>query len=369
MKAPRKIYTWTSILLFVCCSLIFLSCEKEELGEAMENRKTLFMFLPWSTDLTGYFYTNIADMEACVSRRGLEHERILVFMSTSSTEATMFEIIHPKGKCDRKTLKRYGTSGFTTVEGITGILNDVQEFAPAPVYAMIIGSHGMGWLPVDGTQADSLFRMKKHWEYQEQPLTRYFGGLTREFQTDVGTLARGIVGAGVKMEYILFDDCYMSSVEVAYELKEATRFLIASTSEMMAYGMPYATVGEFLLGNPDYGSLCEGFHDFYSTYEMMPCGTLAVTDCSELDNMAAIMKSINDRYVFDDSLQGELQGLDGYTPVIFYDFADYILTLCSDPVLTARFREQLERLVPYKPHTSKFYSRAKGTFPYVLFRG
>ena len=330
MKAPRKIYTWTSILLFVCCSLIFLSCEKEELGEAMENRKTLFMFLPWSTDLTGYFYTNIADMEACVSRRGLEHERILVFMSTSSTEATMFEIIHSKGKCDRKTLKRYGTSGFTTVEGITGILNDVQEFAPAPVYAMIIGSHGMGWLPVDGTQADSLFRMKKHWEYQEQPLTRYFGGLTREFQTDVGTLARGIVGAGVKMEYILFDDCYMSSVEVAYELKEATRFLIASTSEMMAYGMPYATVGEFLLGNPDYGSLCEGF---------------------------------------DDSLQGELQGLDGYTPVIFYDFADYVLTLCSDPVLTARFREQLERLVPYKTHTGKFYSRTKGPLPIHTFSG
>lgn len=225
-------------------------------------------------------------------------------------------------------------------------MNDVQEFAPAPVYAMIIGSHGMGWLPVDGTQAHSLFRMKKHWEYQEQPLTRYFGGLTREFQTDVGTLARGIVGAGVKMEYILFDDCYMSSVEVAYELKEATRFLIASTSEMMAYGMPYATVGEFLLGNPDYGSLCEGFHDFYSTYEMMPCGTLAVTDCSELDNMAAIMKSINDRYVFD----------------------DYVLTLCSDPILTARFREQLERLVPYKTHTGKFYSRARGPSHYILSR-
>lgn len=49
----------------------------------------------------------------------------------------------------------------------------------------------------------------------------------------------------------------------------------------------------------------------------MPCGTLAVTDCSELDNMATIMKSINERYVFDDSLQGELQELDGYTPVIF----------------------------------------------------
>ncbi len=217
-------------------------------------------------------------MEACVSKKGLEHERIIVFMSTSTTEATMFEIIYSKGKCERKTLKKYGNPRFTTVEGITGILNDVQEFAPAPVYAMIIGSHGMGWLPADGTQARSLFRMKKYWEYQKQPMTRYFGGLTREFQTDVSTLARVITGAGIKMEYILFDDCYMSSVEVAYELKEATRFLIASTSEMMAYGMPYATVGEFLLGSPDYGSLCEGFYDFYSTYEIMPCGTLAVTD-------------------------------------------------------------------------------------------
>lgn len=81
--------------------------------------------------------------------------------------------------------------------------------------------------------------------------------------------------------------------------------------------MLYATVGEFLLGNPDYGSLCEGFHDFYSTYEMMPCGTLAVTDCSELDNMAAIMKSINDEYVFDDSLQGGPQRVVGYLPSSF----------------------------------------------------
>lgn len=84
--------------------------------------------------------------------------------------------------------------------------------------------------------------------------------------------------------------------------------------------------------------------------------------------MAAIMKSINDRYVFDDSLQGELQGLDGYTPVIFYDFADYVLTLCSDPVLTARFREQLERLVPYKPIRVNFIPGPKGPFPYILSR-
>lgn len=70
------------------------------------------------------------------------------------------------------------------------------------------------------------------------------------------------------MEYILFDDCYMSSIEVAYELKDVTKYLIGSTSEMMAYGMPYAAIGEYLLGNPDYQSDVKNFTILF-TYEIM----------------------------------------------------------------------------------------------------
>ena len=177
-------------------------------------------------------------------------------------------------------------------------------------------------------------------------MTRYFGGLTAEYQTDIKSLASGIANAGMKMEYILFDDCYMSSIEVAYELKDVTKYLIGSTSEMMAYGMPYAAIGEYLLGNPDYQSGCEEFYNFYSTYEIMPCGTLAVTDCSELENMAAIIKSINSKY-----------------------FADYITSLCNDPILLNQFREQLNHLVPYKTHTKNFYTMAKGIIPINTFSG
>ena len=159
------------------------------------------------------------------------------------------------------------------------------------------------------------------------------------------------------------------SIEVAYELKDVTKYLIGSTSEMMAYGMPYAAIGEYLLGNPDYQSGCEEFYNFYSTYEIMPCGTLAVTDCSELENMAAIIKSINSKYSFDKSLRGTIQRLDGYTPVIFYDFADYITSLCNDPILLNQFREQLNHLVPYKTHTKNFYTMAKGIIPINTFSG
>ena len=65
-----------------------------------------------------------------------------------------------------------------------------------------------------------------HWEYENVPMTRYFGGLNAQYQTDITTLAKGISNAGLKMEYILFDDCYMSSIEVAYALKDVTDYLI-----------------------------------------------------------------------------------------------------------------------------------------------
>ena len=53
------------------------------------------------------------------------------------------------------------------------------------------------------------------------------------------------------MDYILFDDCYMSSVEVAHALRHVTDYLIGSTSEIMAYGFPYALAGKHMLGAVD----------------------------------------------------------------------------------------------------------------------
>ena len=170
------------------------------------------------------------------------------------------------------------------------------------------------------------------------------------------------------MEYILFDDCYMSSIEVAYELRNVTDYLIASASEIMAYGMPYAVIGEYLLDDSDFQAVCDGFYDFYSTYSM-PYGTLAVTVCAELENLAMIMKKINTKYIFDESSENTLQRMDGYTPIIFYDYGDYVEKLCKDPVLLERFEQQLSRAVPYKVHTDYFYSVTKGRVPIYTFSG
>ena len=50
--------------------------------------------------------------------------------------------------------------------------------------------------------------------------------------------------------------------------------------------------------------------------------------------------------------------MDGYSPVRFFDFGDYVSKLCKDPELMAEFKAQFERTVPgkYKKHTEYYYS-------------
>lgn len=356
------------ILIVFLVLIGVVACGDENDGEN-ENQKTIFVYMPWSSDLTDYFYNNIADLESAIARKGLDNERIVVFFSTSANKASMYEITLEEGVCRHTTLKEYDNPAFTTENGLTSILSDMISFAPAKTYSMIIGCHGMGWLPVGAETAMSIPLGKMHWECEGVPLTRYFGGTTPAYQAEISTLAQAIENNGIAMTYILFDDCYMASVEVAYQLRDATHFLIGSTSEMMAYGMPYDVIGEYLLGVPDYKAICDGFHSFYSAYDVMPCGTLSVVNCDELESLAAIMKEINDGYYFDVSYADYLQCLDGYSPSIFYDLGDYVDHLCADETLLNRFRLQLSHVVPYSVHTEYFYSMNRGQVLIEKFSG
>lgn len=355
-------------LLLLAVFFGFVSCSKDDdtPPPVTEYDQTVFIYMPWSSNLTSYFETNIADFEKAIAEGILKKERVLVFFMTSPLQATLFELKYEKGSNVRATLKEYSDPAFTTAEGIASILNDVVRFGPANRYSMIIGCHGMGWLPVSGSgraqTSDAAEREKDYWEYEGVPLTRYFGGLSAEYQTDITTLAEGISGAGIKMEYMLFDDCYMSSIEVAYDLRHVTDYLIASPTEVMAYGFPYQVIGKYLVGNVDYQGIASGFLGFYENYSAMPCGTIGITKCSELDALAGIMKEINTKFDFDPSLLGGIQRLDGYTPVIFYDFGDYVSKLCTDAELLEKFENRLERAVPpqYSLHTRTYYSMGKG---------
>ena len=362
---PLALRRMATLAMGAMMALAVVSCdddtdEPDPVTPPATVSRTLLMYLPWSTDLTNYFYNNISDMKKAIAAQGLDGQRVLVFMCTTATEAQLFELVPDGSGCRQVKLRDYSSPSYTTAEGIASILADVKAEAPAEHYAMTIGCHGMGWVPVSQSRAMRLApRQGYHWDAGGGPLTRFFGGRTPSVQTDITTLAEGIEGAGMHLDFILFDDCYMSSVEVAYDLRHVTDYLIACPTEIMAYGMPYAEVGPELLGEPDYEAVCSKFLDFYSSYTY-PYGTIGVTRTSELDSLARVLRKIEAACDLDASLLPSLQRMDGYRPPIFYDLGDYVSALCTDTALLSEFEGQLDRAVPYKAHTPQYYSAFSG---------
>lgn len=344
--------------------------------------QTVFMFFPWSNSLLSDFRRTVEDMQTVVAQRSMKDERIMVFMATSEREAVLFELKKQNGRCLTDTLRRYSDRPFTSRQWLTSLFSEVMTLAPASRYGMVVGCHGLAWVPVQGQRSarkrlgsqerideeDNLYKEERidkegepndlmHFEVQGPVTTRFIGGTYPETQIETTDLADAMADAGFHTEYILFDACYMSSVEVAYELKDVTHYLIASPTEVLSYGFPYITMGKHLLGTPNYKGIVDSFISFYSSYNL-PYGTVAVTDCTQLDALAAIAQQIN-AAAAEQLVPNGVQIMDGYSPTLFYDLGHLMSLKDAGTVLTAAFAEQLDKTVPYKGHTGQYFTTLK----------
>ena len=342
--------------------------------------QTVFMFFPWSNSLLSDFRRTVEDMQTVVAQRSMKDERIMVFMATSEREAVLFELKKQNGRCLTDTLRRYSDRPFTSRQWLTSLFSEVMTLAPASRYGMVVGCHGLAWVPVQGQrnarkrlgsqeridEEDNLYKEERidkegddlmHFEVQGPVTTRFIGGTYPETQIETTDLADAMADAGFHTEYILFDACYMSSVEVAYELKDVTHYLIASPTEVLSYGFPYITMGKHLLGTPNYKGIADSFISFYSSYNL-PYGTVAVTDCTQLDALAAIAQQIN-AAAAEQLVPNGVQIMDGYSPTLFYDLGHLMSLKDAGTVLTAAFAEQIEKTVPYKGHTGQYFTTLK----------
>lgn len=377
--------------------------------------QTVFMFFPWSNSLLSDFRRTVEDMQTVVAQHSMKDERVMVFMATSEREAVLFELKKQNGRCLTDTLRRYSDRPFTSRQWLTSLFSEVMTLAPASRYGMVVGCHGLAWVPVQGQrnarkrlgsqeridEEDNLYKEERidkeglykeeridkegddlmHFEVQGPVTTRFIGGTYPETQIETTDLADAMADAGLHTEYILFDACYMSSVEVAYELKDVTHYLIASPTEVISYGFPYITMGKHLLGTPNYKGIADSFISFYSSY-YLPYGTVAVTDCTQLDALAAIAQQINAAAEeptnaasakqinaaaegkFNTAASGKsapngVQIMDGYSPTLFYDLGHLMSLKNAGTVLTAAFAEQLDKTVPYKGHTDQYFTALK----------
>lgn len=380
--------------IFAIVSIIGLgSCTEEAFDIDKVNKQTILVFLPWtggnsSIGLTEDLSKNIDSICAGIKdKKGLNNTRVLVFFSNNANNSTLFDLTYNDvtKEVSRTPIKTYEGSAYNSANGFADILNEVRQNAEALNYALIIGGHGCGWSCADDwinypNQAKS-FNTQQTLSYDspfsgiqfgtdpDNPTTRFFGSVDRkENSIDLSTLVEGIKQSGIKMQYILFDVCYMGNIETAYELKDVTNYLVATSSEIMAKGIPYRSMWSYLNGTtPNYSSLVNGIVNFYKNSNFPYCNMAAI-DCRQLDALANVMKEINQKYTLDTTIPlDSIQPLDGFLPHLSYDMAVYVDSLRPNGYLKEQFSNQLKKTVKAAAHTDCAYTALR-QYPEVTIK-
>ena len=389
----KKLFT-----LFICSislAMTFTGCSEEAFDTDSVNKQTILVFYPWTgsqsyTGLLGYVQANIDSIcDGIIDRKGLNNSRVLVFLSDKYNHSILYDLQYnaTTKSVDRVPLKEYEGASYASAEGIADILNEVKTQASALNYALIVGAHGCGWTyasdwsrypyyarpsvtrPSDSalsgySAADnsaagiSSFSGIQFGPDPNAPLTRFFGSVSlAENAMDIRTLAEGIRESGLKMQYILFDACYMSNIETAYELKDVTNYMIASGSEIMAAGLPYRSMWSYLNSpTPNYSGIVSTSVNFYKNSSAPFCN-LAAIDCRQVEKLASVMKDINAEYQLSASVSlDSIQHLDGFRPNLFYDLETYVDSLRPSGYLLDQFKNQSKLTIKASDHTEEAYS-------------
>ena len=374
----KKLFT-----LFICSislALTFTGCSEEAFDTDSVNKQTILVFYPWTgsksyTGLLGYLQNNIDSIcDGIIDRKGLNNSRVLVFLSDKYNHSTLYDLQYnaTTKSVDRVPLKEYEGASYASAEGIADIMNEVKTQASALNYALIVGVHGCGWTyasdwsrypyyarPSVTRPSDNNFSGIQFGPDPNAPLTRFFGSVSlAENAMDISTLAEGIRESGLKMQYILFDACYMSNIETAYELKDVTNYMIASGSEIMAAGLPYRSMWSYLNSpTPNYSGIVSTSVNFYKNNSSAPFCNLAAIDCRQVEKLASVMKDINAEYQLSASVSlDSIQHLDGFRPNLFYDLETYVDSLRPSGYLLDQFKSQLKLTIKASDHTDEAYT-------------
>ncbi len=352
-------------------SLALFSCNESSnniLPAPDTTPQTTLMYMT-GTDLSYYFGNNITAAKSAIAENKLGYGRFVIFKHTSTTKANLVEYRYEGGACVADTLRSYDQITSLTHDALVEVLADVKELAPADTYNLIVSGHATGWVPKSrqtSTWTLSSASTKEseaiNWGEMQGTsgvVTRYLGS-NNDSLFDISELRESLEAAQTPLGYIIFDECFMSSIEALYDLRYLCDYIIASPCEIMGDGFPYATVIPELFSNygteVDYQGVCQAFYNYYSSY-IYPSGCVALTVTAELDELVDIIRRINQSEVREVDPK-DLQAYERLANPLFVDLEQYIMAKCADTSLTEEFVQQMAAAFPTecRLHTERFFA-------------
>lgn len=319
------------------------SCTKSD-EPVVPAKHTLLVYIMANNSLDKFGILNLNTMMKVATKDNLNGGNLIVYYAPKGVAPQLLQLKeNSDGTVIKEVVLDYEKQNSASPEVLSNVIKEVISRFPANSYGLDLWSHGSAWVPSD---------------YQN--MMKAFGQDGDNWM-EIDELAKGIPN-GI-FNYILFDACYMASVECVYELKDKANYILASPTETMGDGWPYEKIiPAFFADNVQLEKVAEIFYNHYNALSGdNQTATVSVTKTSEIENLAAIVKEIladkSEEDIFNIDLSS-LQRLEylykGNPNGSLFDFDDFIKVLAT-PEQYEHFQTSMAKLITYEAHTKKAY--------------
>lgn len=282
----------------------------------------------------------------------------MIYRDSRDKSPELLEIyVYATGQSQIRAVKSYPQQNSASGAVFRSVLDDMQQLFPADSYGLILFSHASGWLP-KGT----LTHPKSAVLAVRQPFIQtYTIAMDGSDELDIQEFARAIPDHF--FDFIVFEACFMAGIEVLYELRDKTNYVLSSAAEMVSPGFQpiYPTTLQLLYQpNPDLVGFARSYFEFWNAQlGDYRSATISVTRMSELSPLAMWVRQQATGEVPEAALT-EIQHFDRYqSHRLFFDFVDYYGRKAGS-VERARLESLVRAAVVYKAETPAFIPGQSG---------
>ncbi len=293
-----KIYKFILFVLLCITHFSLNSCSKDDdCPDVTKKNKTIICYMAAENSLSYLLREDINEIISC-AKYLKDGDHIVIFYDGIS-----FPSIYV---IDNKTTA-YSLNSLDPVVSYGSDFNSCSKAAmkaffyyvmnnyPADSYGLVFSSHGSSWLPpIDYMSNNSTSRKRSFGVDNGKNSFSDNGAEMRivDLEESIKVLP--------KLDFILFDLCYMQSIEVVYQMRDCADYIIGSPAEIPGNGAPFQLVMPELLNDDiDYRKVIELYADYYHEWQegKTDCGlALSVVKTEYLDSLKNVTNKMTSKY-------------------------------------------------------------------------
>lgn len=311
------------------------ACVEEELPpqEVFPYYRTVLVYMGGDNNLSAETDAKVGALSSGWDYLGC---RLIIYQDKGGTPC-----LHEVTSQGVRTVKTYPDENSASGETLRRTVRDMMELYPSDSYGLVVFSHGTGWLP------QGMY-----------PVSRSIiadGKSEMEIADFAGALS------DCHFDFIIFEACFMAAVEVAWELRERTDYIVASAAEMLSPGFTdiYAGLRKYLFFR--YADLPGFARMYYEHYNGLTgvdrSATISVIRTSEMQGLADALRPVltNSKEVA--PRQVEFYDRSSGLTYLYSDLADYLRLKADTPEQYAVAMRAMERTVVYRAATPYMLGR------------